>query len=168
MERRRAFLRRAGVLASAATLAGCTAEQGGDNDPSGDTPDGEDGQSGESDGSDDESPTEASESEVVQVDVGPEKRLRFESEDVEITVGDTVEWIARSEGHNVTSHPDASGKCKNPDGAEPFHSYDGDAHYAIMDKGETFEKEFTVPGEYVYVCTPHEGQGMVGSVTVTE
>jgi plastocyanin len=73
-----------------------------------------------------------------------------------------------STGHNVTSHPDASPKCENPEGADPFHSYEDDDHFAIMDVGEVFEHEFTVAGEYVYVCTPHAGQGMVGSVTVTK
>lgn len=102
------------------------------------------------------------------VDVGPEKRLRFEPEDIEVSVGDTVEWIARSVGHNVSSHPDASPKCENPEGADPFTSYEGNSHFEIMEVGETFTHEFTVAGEYVYVCTPHAGQGMVGTVTVTE
>lgn len=160
MERRRAFLRRAGVLTSAVALAGCTSDQSGDGeqeDGESDATPTEDGGSGDDGGS-----------QVVQVDVGPEKRLRFEPESVEISVGDTVEWTARSQGHNVTSDPAASGKCENPEAAEPFKSYEGDDHYAIMEVDETFEHEFTVPGEYVYVCKPHAGQGMVGSVTVTE
>lgn len=111
------------------------------------------------------SPTEAG---ATVVDVGPEKRLRFEPEDIEVAVGDTVEWVARSEGHNVTSHPDAAPRCENPEDAEPFTSYEGESHFAIMEVDETFTHEFTVAGEYVYVCTPHAGQGMVGSVVVTE
>lgn len=108
------------------------------------------------------------ETEATVVDVGPERRLRFDPEDIEVSVGDTVEWIARSEGHNVTSHPDAAPRCENPEGAEPFTSYEGESHFAIMDVGERFTHEFTVAGEYVYVCAPHAGQGMVGTVTVTE
>lgn len=111
------------------------------------------------------SPTETG---ATVVDVGPEKRLRFEPEDIEVAVGDTVEWVARSEGHNVTSHPDAAPRCENPEDAEPFTSYEGESHFAIMEVDETFTHEFTVAGEYVYVCTPHAGQGMVGSVVVTE
>ncbi|MFA9415079.1 plastocyanin/azurin family copper-binding protein [Natrinema sp. HArc-T2] len=145
MIERRAFLRTAGTVIVGTALAGCSGgdEQNGTDDANGDTG-------------------------VTDVDVGPEGRLRFEPEEVEITTGETVRWTALSEGHNVTSHPDASPKCENPDGAEPFTSYEGDDHFAIMAVDETFEHEFTVPGEYVYVCTPHAGQGMVGTVIVSE
>lgn len=144
MVTRRRFLQTTGTLGIAATLAGCSAS----------------GAEEQSTGNDSPEPT--------QVDVGPEKRLRFDPEEIEINVGDTVEWIARSAGHNVTSHPDASPKCENPDGAEPFTSYEGDDHFAIMEVDERFQHEFTVPGEYVYVCTPHAGQEMVGTVIVNE
>ena len=145
MIERRTFLRTAGTVTIGMALAGCS---------SGDT--------GEQNGTDDENGG------VTDVDVGPEGRLRFEPETVEIAVGDTVRWTALSEGHNVTSHPDASPKCENPEGAVPFTSYEGDDHFAIMAVDETFEHGFPVPGEYVYVCTPHAGQGMVGTVTVSE
>lgn len=168
MVRRRAFLRQAGAFASVVALAGCSGGQDGNDGESNGSPDGDGEETDESDGSGNDTTTATPESEVVQVDVGPEKRLRFEPEDVEIAVGDTVEWVARSQGHNVSSDPEASGKCENPEGAEPFKSYEGDNHFAIMEVGETFSHEFTVPGEYVYVCVPHEGQGMIGSVTVTE
>uniref|UniRef100_A0A7D5KLA1 Plastocyanin n=2 Tax=Natrinema halophilum TaxID=1699371 RepID=A0A7D5KLA1_9EURY len=154
MNERRTFLRSVGIVAIGASLAGCF---GGQNDDQQDDTDNTNGGSDESPGSG-----------GTEIDVGPEGRLRFDPEEVEIETGDTVTWIARSEGHNVTSHPDASPKCKNPDGSDPFTSYDGDDHFAIMDVDETFEHEFTVPGEYVYVCTPHEGQGMVGTVIVSE
>ena len=156
MIERRAFLRTTGALAAGAALAGCSGEQD-DDDEADET---------------EEPPTTGSEetpgSSVTDVAVGPEGRLRFDPEEVEISVGDTVRWEAMSEGHNVTSHPDASPKCENPEGADPFTSYEGDEHFAIMDVGDTFEHEFTVPGEYVYVCTPHAGQGMVGTVIVSE
>lgn len=148
MVTRRGLLRTTGSLGVVAALAGCS----------------------ESDGEADEETdsSEQSEAQTKQVDVGPEKRLRYDPEEIEISVGDTVEWLAKSVGHNVTSHPDASPKCENPDGADPFTSYEGDDHFAIMAEGERYEHEFTVPGEYVYVCTPHAGQGMVGTVIVTE
>ncbi|WP_411964815.1 plastocyanin/azurin family copper-binding protein [Haloferax sp. YSMS24] len=113
-------------------------------------------------------PTPTPESKVVDVAVGPEKRLRFDPESIEIRVGDTVRWTAESVGHNVTSKPGASEKCENPEGAEPFANYEGDQHFAIMDVGETYEHTFEVPGTYVYVCAPHAGQGMVGDITVVE
>lgn len=105
---------------------------------------------------------------VVDVQAGPEGRLRFVPEDVDVSVGDTVRWTFLSPGHNVTSKPGADPKCKNPSGAEPFASYEGDAHYSVDPEGSTYEHTFTVPGEYVYVCAPHADQGMVGTVTVTE
>jgi plastocyanin len=112
--------------------------------------------------------TTTEESGPVTVAVGPEKKLRYEPETVEIAVGEKVVWEFDSPGHNVTSLPGASPKCKNPDGAEPFASYDGKNHFAINEVGTTFEHTFEVPGEYVYVCAPHAGQGMVGTVIVNE
>lgn len=155
MVERRTFLRAAGGLAIPSTLAGCA------------------GGSGSSDGGTSTATSTATRSPtptpmpVTEVAVGPEKRLRFRPEEIEISVGATVRWTAESTGHNVTSKPGASEKCENPEGAEPFATYEGSNHYALMEVGETFEHEFTVPGEYVYVCAPHAGQGMVGYITVT-
>ena len=123
--------------------------------------------SGDGNGSDDGNASGSGET-VHEVASGPEGRLRFDPETIEISVGDTVRWTAESPGHNVTSKPGASEKCENPDGAEPFASYEGDDHFAVMEEGSTFEHTFDVAGEYVYVCAPHEGQGMVGEITVTE
>lgn len=105
---------------------------------------------------------------TVDVAAGPEGRLRFVPERVEISVGDAVRWTFESPGHNVTTKPGASEKIRLPEGAEPFASYEDDRHYAINEVGTTYEHAFTVPGEYVYVCAPHEDQGMVGTVIVSE
>ena len=105
---------------------------------------------------------------ATEVAVGPEGRLRFVPETVEISVGDTVRWTFESPGHNVTAKAGASEKVSIPDDAEPFASYEGDQHFAIDEEGSTYEHTFSVPGEYVYVCAPHEDQGMVGTVVVTE
>lgn len=158
MVKRRDYVQIVGATAVGIPLAGCSENEDGSENTEG----GGDDEQAESDGA------EEAENSVTEVEVGPEKRLRFAPDAVEISVGDTVKWIAKSQGHNVTSRPEAASKCENPDGAEPFQSYDGDDHFAIMEVDETFEHEFTVPGEYVYVCVPHAGQGMVGSVTVTE
>jgi plastocyanin len=32
--------------------------------------------------------------------------------------------------------------------------------------GETYELKLTTPGVYGYYCEPHQGAGMVGSITV--
>lgn len=163
MVSRRRFLRTAGTLGITGVLTGCTASEPTDTPTSTATP--------TATSSPTPTPTatpEPTETGVTRVDVGPEGRLRFVPQDIEVAVGDTVEWVALSEGHNVTSHPDAAPRCRNPEGAEPFTSYEGDSHFAIMAVDEVFTHEFTVPGEYVYVCTPHAGQGMYGSVTVVE
>lgn len=104
---------------------------------------------------------------VVDVAAGPEGRLRFVPETVEILVGETVRWTFESAGHNVTSLPGASEKVRNPEGTEPFASYEGTQHFAINEVGTTYEHTFEVPGEYVYVCAPHAGQGMVGTIIVS-
>ena len=154
---RRTFVRMTGALAAGTLVAGCTS--GGDGDGADTT-------------TTDETTTTAAptttQASSVEVAVGPEKRLRFEPEEIEISTGTTVVWTFESTGHNVTSKPGASDKCENPDGAEPFASYEGSSHFEILEPGATYEHEFTVPGEYVYVCAPHAGQGMVGSITVTE
>lgn len=33
---------------------------------------------------------------------------------------------------------------------------------------ETYEHTFDVPGQYIYYCIPHEAGGMIGTVTVRE
>lgn len=111
-------------------------------------------------------PTPTAGGRAVDVAAGPEGRLRFVPETVEIAGGDTVRWTFESPGHNVTSRPGASEKVRNPEGAEPFASYEGDRHFSVNEVGTTFEHTFTAPGEYVYVCAPHADQGMVGTVTV--
>ena len=158
MVERRTFVRMTGALATGTLVAGCTG--GGNGDGSADTT--TEGQATTT------APPTTTRASRVEVAVGPEKRLRYEPEEIEIGVGTTVVWSFASAGHNVTSKPGASDKCQNPDGAEPFASYEGSNHFAIDEPGTTYEHEFTVPGEYVYVCAPHEGQGMVGYITVTE
>ena len=71
-----------------------------------------------------------------------------------IAVGDTVTWTFNAGNHSTTSlpgQPDKVGLHR----AEP---------------GATFQKTFTKPGRYQYVCTPHEsfmrGVLVVGTDTV--
>lgn len=103
----------------------------------------------------------------AEVDVGPEgSYLRFVPERVEISVGESVVWTARSEGHNVSADPDVARQVELPEGAESFASYPEGESYRILAVDETFQHTFTVPGEYVYVCVPHVGEGMIGTVIV--
>jgi len=146
---RRSVLRTLGGVVTGASVAGCM----GNDDGSGSTT------------TPTASPTELP---VTDVAAGPEGRLRFDPDEIRIDVGAVVRWTFESTGHNVTSKPGASDKCENPGDAVPFASYDGANHFETEEVGTVYEHEFGVPGEYVYVCAPHEGQGMVGSITVTE
>jgi plastocyanin len=159
MPSRRQLMKGVGAATFAFPLAGCSSGEGSTEEETTEETTAE---------STDQTTEGGGGTDAAVVAVGPEKRLRFEPEEVEVSVGETVAWEFESEGHNVTSKPGASPKCENPEGAEPFASYDGDEHFAINEVGTTFTHTFDVAGEYVYVCTPHAGQGMVGTVTVTE
>jgi plastocyanin len=100
------------------------------------------------------------------VDMGPGGRLVYEPEDVRVSTGDTVAWVARSRGHNVSFRPQHGEPMSIPEDADPFASYEGDQRMALMQTGETFRHTFTVPGEYVYGCIPHLSANMVGRVVV--
>lgn len=99
---------------------------------------------------------------------GPEGTLAFEPAELSVSAGTTVSWGFASGGHNVSCRPEDSDTVALPDEAEPFASYRSDEspHESLVPRGETYEHTFTVPGEYVYVCIPHDGQGMVGTIRV--
>ena len=70
---------------------------------------------------------------------------------VNIEVGDTVFWKAKTKGHNVEFI-----KGGTPEGVEKFKSkINKDAEY-----------KFNIPGIYAYWCTPHKGMGMIGFIVV--
>jgi plastocyanin len=106
---------------------------------------------------------------VAVVDVGPSGQyFRFVPERVEIPVGGTVRWEFKSAGHNVSCRPEVARQVSLPEGAEPFSSYPEGESFRIVSEGETYEHTFETPGEYTYVCVPHVGEGMIGTVVVTE
>jgi plastocyanin len=88
---------------------------------------------------------------------------RFVPEELKIKVGTTVEW--KNTGatlHSVTadaSQAQVKSHVSLPKGAKPFDS-------GFMPPGATFSHTFTVPGEYKYICIPHEQNGMLGEVEV--
>jgi plastocyanin len=91
--------------------------------------------------------------------------LVFEPQEITVTVGDRVQW--RNVGqiaHTVTTDPS---KVADPDGVsvpsgvKPWDS-------GLLGGDETFSRTFDEPGTYRYVCIPHEGSGMVGTVVVEE
>ncbi len=90
-------------------------------------------------------------------------KLTFEPAEITIRVGDKVEWRNRTLlTHTVTADPrivtDAS-NVELPEGASPFNS-------AAIPAGQVFRHTFTVPGTYRYLCLPHAGQKMFGTVVV--
>jgi plastocyanin len=96
------------------------------------------------------------------VDVSATDQLRFQMPNVTIRVGESVRW--RNTGnivHTVTFDPSRASNPANvqlPAGAQPFN--------AQLDVGQSFSRRFTVAGVYKYICEPHEGSGMLGTVTV--
>jgi plastocyanin len=82
------------------------------------------------------------------VEVGPGGELVFEPEEVQVEPGGTVEWVWESGGHNVV-----------PESGEWGHE-------EIAGPGTTYSHTFEEAASFEYVCEPHAGAGMVGSVTV--
>jgi plastocyanin len=88
---------------------------------------------------------------------------RFLPVRVSISAGQTVEWVNQSsEPHTITTDPAKAMSVDNvalPENAAPFNS-------GYIPAGHSFRQTFTVPGIYKYICTVHEGQGMVAVVEV--
>lgn len=137
---RRSFLRAAGGVTVAAGLAGCT----------------------------------GSTAQPDEWDIGM-SASKFKPASKTVSVGTTVVWRNTSkQGHTVTAYG-----AQIPDAADYFASggfaseADARAAYAdgsagVLGAGESFEHEFTEPGEYAYFCLPHERVGMAGTIEVRE
>ncbi len=98
---------------------------------------------------------------AATVDMTP--ALTFEPAEIKVRVGDKVEWRNRTLlTHTVTADrlitADAS-YVELPEGARPYNS-------AAIPAGQVFRYTFTVPGTYRYLCLPHAGQKMFGTVVV--
>jgi len=89
--------------------------------------------------------------------------LQFEPKVVTIKAGQTVVWNNKSVlKHTVTADPRKAANLAHvllPDGAEPFDS-------DLIMPLDTYQRTFTVPGQYRYFCIPHEATNMVGEVIV--
>ena len=89
---------------------------------------------------------------ILMLNKQDKKRNVYSNAIVNINVGDTVNWIAKSKGHNV----EFIKRYGVPEGAEKYKSrLSKDAKYT-----------FKVPGIYAYWCTPHKSMGMIGFVIV--
>jgi plastocyanin len=76
--------------------------------------------------------------------------FEFTSKTTTIDVGDTVTWNFVEDGHSSTSLPGQPARWDSGTENSP---------------GATFQKTFTKPGRYQYLCTPHESF-MRGTVVV--
>ena len=74
--------------------------------------------------------------------------LKFFPAEITVPVGGTVRWENKGDlQHDAVAQ---NGAFKSP----------------LLNKGQTFEFKFTSPGEFPYICTPHEDAGMKGVVKV--
>lgn len=105
-------------------------------------------------------------------DVGMDETA-FLPADLTVSVGTTVVWRNTStRGHTVTAYEDPL-----PEGAAFFASGGYESEAAAreawatdsggrLETDDTFEHTFEVPGEFSYVCLPHETGGMIGTIRV--
>jgi plastocyanin len=85
--------------------------------------------------------------------------FEFEPRAVTIRAGEAVLWQNASRfKHTVTADPKRGGAVLPP-GAAPFASEE-------LPPGASFRQVLTLPGTYRFFCTPHEGIGMTGTITV--
>ncbi len=78
------------------------------------------------------------------------KRMVYSQELVKIDAGQTIKWEATDKGHNVEM-------LVGPDG------YDLPKKTKL---GDDVSIKFSVPGIYLYQCSPHAAMGMIGLVVV--
>ncbi|RDZ65104.1 halocyanin [Haloferax sp. Atlit-12N] len=101
--------------------------------------------------------------------------VAFDPPTLTVGVGDEVVWRnTSSRGHTVTAYEGTL-----PEDAAFFASGDYETEQAARDaysnslggligSGENYTYTFDVPGEYEYLCIPHEQAGMVGTIVVEE
>lgn len=141
---RRRFLGAVGTI-GATGLAGCSADQ-------------------EEGGPDGPSPV---------VTVRMTDRLRFDPETVEVTVGDTVEWEnTAGPRQSVTAYEEripahteyfASANVGREVVARIIYPFSGG-----LNQGDRYRNTFEMAGRYDYFSIPSEGDGMTGTVVVSE
>lgn len=119
----------------------------------------------------------------VEYDVGM-SATAFVPDLLRVDVGTEVVWYNNSSrGHTVTAYdagiPEeatyfASGGFPNETAArDAFWDWQNDPDGADQGGGmltseESYSHTFEVPGEYKYVCLPHEQGGMIGTIVVEE
>jgi len=98
--------------------------------------------------------------------------VAFEPAELTVSAGDTVAWVhAGGEAHTVTAVGEGI-----PDGATYWASGDFESEDAArtgwedgegaVQSGQHYVHTFEATGTHEYVCIPHEGAGMTGTITV--
>lgn len=99
----------------------------------------------------------------------------FQPETISVAAGESVIWYNDgSRSHTVTAYAEAL-----PAEATFFASGDFDDERTARDAwnregggniapGQRYSHTFQVPGRHPYFCVPHESDGMVGDVVVTD
>lgn len=85
----------------------------------------------------------------------------FEPHVVWVEQGATVTWQLESGAHLTTAYHSENDKPDRiPEEASAWDSG------VLSEQDAPFDHTFETPGVYDYFCTPHEGQGMLGSIIV--
>lgn len=79
--------------------------------------------------------------------------LIFTPDQLSVSIGDTIQWVWQNGDHTTTSKG-------IPSGAAAWDS-------PLTASVPVFEYVVLVPGEYEYMCTPHESMGMTGKFETT-
>jgi plastocyanin len=125
---------------------------------------GDDDQSGEGSARE---PAEATETTPAEgaggTTVDMNDQLTFEPKEIEVSAGDKVTWKnVGTVAHTVTADKtkaDDPSLVSFPVGTKQWDS-------GFVTEGQSFSRRFDKPGTYRYICIPHEGAGMVGTVVV--
>jgi plastocyanin len=131
-------------------VAGC----GGDDDQA------NDGSAQRSPAGEEPAPAESADGAAV---VEMNDQLAFEPKQIEVAPGDKVTW----KNVGKVAHTVTADKSKAADPSQvsiPAGTTEWDSGF--VGEGESFSRTFRKRGTYRYVCIPHEGAGMVGSVVV--
>ncbi len=75
-------------------------------------------------------------------------KMVFSQEVVRVDVGDTINWVPTTKGHNIEM-------MASPNDMKFKSKVSREASIT-----------FNTPGIYYYLCTPHKGMGMIGLVIV--
>jgi plastocyanin len=90
-------------------------------------------------------------------------QLALEPKQIEVAAGEKVTWKNVGKvAHTVTADKSKAADpslVSIPEGTKEWDS-------GFVGEGESFSRTFQNPGTYRYICIPHEGARMVGSVVV--